>query len=148
MVNPIVQEILASHKSGNLISILKEVQDNRIDLSKEVMMDIAKSVGVSFSDVYEIATFYSFLSTKPIGKNVIRICKSIPCFMKNCDVVIKAVEKELGIKPGEITADKKFSFHLTNCIGACDIAPAMMINKKRYGNLTPEKVAKILDEYK
>ncbi|HGE70991.1 TPA: NADH-quinone oxidoreductase subunit NuoE [Candidatus Poribacteria bacterium] len=148
MVNNVVREILAHHKNGNLISILKEVQDNRIDLSKDVMMDIAKSVGVSFSDVYEIASFYSFLSTEPIGKNVIRICKSIPCFMKSCDVVIKAIEKELGIKPGEITADKKFSFHLTNCIGACDIAPAMMINKKRYGNLTPGKIAQILDEYK
>ena len=147
-MNPIVQETLAHHKNGNLISILKEVQDNRIDLTKDVMMDIARAEEVSFSEVYEIATFYSFISTEPLGKNIIRICKSIPCFMKSSDVVIKAVEKELGIKPGGITADKKFSFHLTNCIGGCDMAPAMMINKKRYGNLTPEKVAQILGEYK
>jgi NADH-quinone oxidoreductase subunit E len=147
-VNPVIQEALTHHKNGNLISILKEVQDSRIDLSKDVMLDIARSVGVSFSEVYEIATFYSFISTKPMGKNVIRICKSIPCFMKSCDTVVATVEKELGIKPGGITNDKKFSFHLTNCIGACDMAPAMMINKKRYGNLTPEKVAQILGEYK
>jgi len=147
-VNSVIQEALTIHKSGNLISILKEVQDQRVDLSKDVMMEIARATGVSFSDVYEIASFYSFISIEPLGRNVIRICKSIPCFMKNSDVIIKTVEKELGIKPGEITGDKKFSFHLTNCIGACDMAPAMMINKKRYGDLTPEKVAKILDEQK
>jgi len=145
-VNSIIQGTLAHN--NNLISILKEVQDQRVDLSKDVMMEIAKSMGVSFSEVYEIATFYSFLSTEPLGKNVIRICKSIPCFMKNCDVIVKTIEKELGIKPGEVTNDKKFSFHLTNCIGACDMAPAMMINKKRYGELTLDKVAKILDEQK
>lgn len=144
----VIQEVLTHHKNGNLISILKEIQDNRIDLSKDVMLEVAKSVGVSFSEVYEIATFYSFISTEPLGKNVIRICKSIPCYLKSSDVVVATIEKELGIKPGEITDDKKFSFHLTNCIGACDMAPAMMINKKRYGNLTPEKVVEILREYK
>jgi NADH:ubiquinone oxidoreductase subunit E len=147
-VDTVIQEVLTHHKNGNLISILKEIQDNRIDLSKDVMLEVAKSVGVSFSEVYEIATFYSFISTEPLGKNVIRICKSIPCYLKSSDVVVATIEKELGIKPGEITDDKKFSFHLTNCIGACDMAPAMMINKKRYGNLTPEKVVEILREYK
>ena len=147
-MNSIIQEALTNHKSGNLISILKEVQDQHVDLSRDVMMEIARNTGVSFSEVDEIATFYSFFSTEPLGKNVIRICKSIPCYMKNCDVIIKTVEKELGIRPDEMTSDKKFSFHLTNCIGACDVAPAMMINKKRYGELTPDKVAKILDEHK
>ncbi|HGJ66498.1 TPA: NADH-quinone oxidoreductase subunit NuoE [bacterium] len=147
-MDTVIQEVLTHHKNGNLISILKEIQDNRIDLSKDVMLEVAKSVGVSFSEVYEIATFYSFISTEPLGKNVIRICKSIPCYLKSSDVIVATIEKELGIKPGEITDDKKFSFHLTNCIGACDMAPAMMINKKRYGNLTPEKVVEILREYK
>jgi NADH:ubiquinone oxidoreductase subunit E len=147
-VNSVIQEALAHNKSGNLISILKEVQDQRVDLSKDVMMEIARNTGVSFSEVYEIATFYSFISTDPLGKNIIRICKSIPCFLKSSDVIVATIEKELGIKPGDITSDKKFSFHLTNCIGACDMAPAMMINKKRYGNQTPDKVAKILGEYK
>ena len=147
-MNSVIQEALAHNKSGNLISILKEVQDQRVDLSKDVMMEIARNTGVSFSEVYEIATFYSFISTDPLGKNIIRICKSIPCFLKSSDVIVAIIEKELGIKPGEITSDKKFSFHLTNCIGACDMAPAMMINKKRYGDLTPDTVAKILGEYK
>lgn len=144
----IVREILNKHKNGNLISILKEVQDRRVYLSNEIMRDVAKELDVSFNDVYEIATFYSFLSTEPLGKNVIMICKSTPCFLKNCDVIVKTVEKELGIKPGGITDDGKFSLHLTNCVGACDKSPAMLINKKVYGNLTAEKVAKILDQIK
>lgn len=144
----IIREILNKHKNGNLISILKEVQDRRLYLSNEIMHNIARELNVSYNDVYEIATFYSFLSTKPLGKNVIRICKSTPCFLKNCDVIIKTVENELGIKPGEMTNDGKFSLHLTNCIGACDKSPAMLINKNVYGNLTVDKVAKILDKMK
>ncbi len=148
MVEAIIHEIVNKHKNGNLIKILKEVQDRRLYLSNEIMHDVAKELNVSFNDVYEIATFYSFLSTEPSGKNVIRICKSTPCFLKNCDVIVKTVEKELGIKPGEMTDDGKFSLHLTNCIGACDKSPAMMINKEVYGNLTTDKVAKILDQMK
>lgn len=144
----IIREILNKHKSGNLISILKEVQDRRLYLSSEIMHNIARELNVSYNDVYEIATFYSFLSTKPLGKNVIRVCKSTPCFLKNCDVIIKTVENELGIKPGEMTNDGKFSLHLTNCIGACDKSPAMLINKNVYGNLTVDKIAKILDKMK
>lgn len=144
-----VQEVLAHHeKDGNLISILKDIQDERMYLTNEIMKDIAEGLGITLGEVYEIATFYSFLSTEPLGKNVIRVCKSTPCFLKNYEFVVKAVEKDLGIKPGEITEDGKFSLHLTNCIGACDESPAMMINKKRYGNLTPDKIAQILSEYK
>lgn len=142
----IIREILNKHKNGNLISILKEVQDKRLYLSNEIMHDVAKELNVSFNDVHEIATFYSFLSTEPIGKNVIMVCKSTPCFLKNCDIIIKTVEKELGIKPGEMTNDGNFSLHLTNCIGACDKSPAMLINKNVYGNLTVDKVARILDQ--
>ena len=145
-MDTVVQEVL-NHQT-NLISILKEIQDRRIYLSKEVMRDVARGLNIAFNDVFEIATFYSFLSTKPLGENVIRICKSTPCFMKNCDVIVKTVEEELGIKPGDMTADRKFSLQLTNCIGACDKSPAMMINKKTYGNLTSENVMRILGGYK
>lgn len=144
----VVQEILVRHgKGGSLVAILKEVQDKCAYLSEDAMIDVARGLNVPVSEVYEVATFYSFLSPWPLGDNVIRICKSTPCFLKNCDTVVKAVEKELGISIGETTEDGKFSLQLTNCIGACDMAPAMMVNKETYGNLTPEKVARILSEY-
>jgi len=148
-VEGVVQEVLDRHKKdGSLVSILKEVQDRYGYLTQDAMLDIARGLGVSAGEVYEVATFYSFLSTKPLGRNTIKICKSAPCFLKNCDIIIKTVEKELGINPGEVTEDGKFSLQLTNCIGACDMAPAVMINKKTYGNLTPDKIARILSEHK
>jgi len=148
-VDRIVQEILAQHgKGGSLVTILKEVQDRCMYLSENAMTDVARSLGISAGEVYAVATFYSFLSPKPLGENTIRICRSTPCFLKNCETVVKTVERELGISVGETTGDGKFSLQLTNCIGACDMAPAMMINKRTHGNLTPDKIARILGEYK
>jgi len=148
-VDRVVQEVLTRHgKGGSLVTILKEVQDEHAYLSKDAMIDIARGLSISAGEVYEVATFYSLLSAKPLGENTIRICKSTPCFLKNCEAIVKTVEKELGISINETTTDRKFSLQLTNCIGACDMAPAMMINKKTYGNLSPDKIARILSEYK
>jgi NADH-quinone oxidoreductase subunit E len=131
-----------------LLVLLKEAQSKFGYLSEEVMAELAKSTGVSISDVYGVATFYSFLSTKIQGRNVIRVCRSLPCFLKNSEMIIKSVAQEIGINPGETTPDGRFSFELTNCIGACDRAPAMMINNDVYGDLTPTKIAQILKSYK
>ncbi len=131
----------------NLLVLLKEVQSRHGYLPSELLVDIANSLGISISEAYGVATFYSFLSTKPQGRNVIRICKSLPCFLKNSQMIIQSVEREIRIKLGETTPDGRFSFQLTNCIGACDKAPAMMINDEVYGDLTPKKMAGILQRY-
>ncbi len=130
-----------------LLVLLKEAQNKAGYLSEEVMAELAESLSMSISAVYGVATFYSFLSTKPLGRNVIRICKNLPCYLKNSQMIIKSVEDEIGIKPGGATPDGKFSFQLTNCIGACDRAPAMMINYDVYGDLTPREIAQILKSY-
>jgi NADH-quinone oxidoreductase E subunit len=132
---------------GRLLVLLEAAQDKSAHVSREVITELAESTGLSVGEVYGVASFYSFLSTKPKGRHVIRICKSLPCLLKNAQVIIDGVRQELGIKPGETTADGKFSFELTNCIGACDKAPAMMINSDVHGNLTPKKIAKILKTY-
>jgi len=131
-----------------LLELLIETQHKFGYLSGELLVEIAESLGLSVSEVYGVATFYSFLSAKPQGRNVIRVCKSVPCFLKSSQLIIESVEKELGIKPGETTPDSRFSFELTNCIGACDKAPAMMINGDVYGDLTSEKISEILAGYK
>ena len=145
----VVQEVLDCHgKDASLVTILREVQDKFAGLPRDAMIHIAQGLGISTSEVYEVATFYSFLSAEPLGENVIRICRSTPCFLKNSEAVVKTIEKELGIGVGETTDDGKFSLQLTNCIGACDKAPAMMVNKKTYGNLTADKTIKILSKYR
>ena len=148
-MSKIQQEISIQGKEQHeLLEVLKEVQNRFGYLSGESLVEIANSLSLPVSEVYGVASFYSFLATKPQGRNVIRICKSLPCFLKNSDIIVESIKKELGIKPGETTPDGRFSFELTNCIGACDKAPAMMINHDVYGDLTPGRISQILEEYK
>ena len=148
-MNKIRGEISAQGKGreGLLVS-LEEAQNKFGYLPEELMVELAKTLDISISDVYGVATFYSFLSTKPLGRNVIRVCKSLPCYLKHYQSIIESVEKEIGIKPGETTPDGRFSFQLANCIGLCDRAPAMMINNDAHVDLTPEKISQILKAYK
>ena len=132
----------------DLLTLLVEAQNESGYLSQEFMAELAKSLDISISEVYGVATFYSFLSTKPQGRNVIRICQSLPCFLKNGLTIVESVGKEIGIKLGETTPDSRFSFELTNCIGACDKAPAMIINNDVHADLTPKKISQILKGYK
>jgi len=135
-------------KRDELILKLKEAQSRFGYISREVITTLAESFSLPVNEVYGIASFYSFLSIKPLGRNIIRVCKSLPCYLKNGEMIIDSVAKELGIKPGETTQDGRFSFELTNCIGRCDGAPAMMINQDAHTDLTPEKIADILKKYK
>ena len=132
----------------DLLVLLEEAQSKYGCVSGEFITEVAQALAIPVSEVYGVATFYSFLSTRPQGRNIIRICKSLPCYLKNSQMVIESVAAELGIKPGETTPDGAFSFELTNCIGACDRAPAMLINSDVHGELTPVKISKILKSYK
>ena len=132
----------------DLIELLKEAQQRFGYVPEEVMTELAQSLEIPINEVYGVASFYSFLSIKPLGRNVIRICQSLRCYLKYCQTIVETVEKELGIKPGETTPDGRFSFQLTNCIGLCDRAPAMMINNDAHVDLTPEKISQILQNYK
>jgi len=131
----------------NVLVLLEAAQNEHGYVPEKTIAEVAKSLSISKSDVYGVASFYSFLSTRPLGRNIIRVCRSLPCYLQNSRMVMEGVAKELGIKPGETSADNKFSFELTNCIGACDKAPAMLINSDVYGNLTPEKISQILKSY-
>ena len=132
----------------NVLVLLEETQSKFGCVPEESIAEVAQSLNISQSEVYGVATFYSFLSTRPLGRNVIRVCKSLPCYLKNSLMIIESVGNELGVKPGETTPENKFSFELTNCIGACDKAPAMLINSDVHGDLTPGKISQILQSYK
>jgi NADH:ubiquinone oxidoreductase subunit E/Pyruvate/2-oxoacid:ferredoxin oxidoreductase delta subunit len=131
-----------------LLNLLEERQRTDGSLSEASLSGIAGDLNLPLSEVYGVASFYAFLSTKPQGKNVIRICKSLPCYLKNAPMIMESVSQNIGITPGQTTADGRFSFELTNCIGACDEAPAMLINDKVHGSLTPGKIADILKSYR
>ena len=129
----------------DLLALLRDEQEKARHIDEQFIEQTAQSMGLSIGEVYGVATFYHFLSTRPLGRNVIRVCKSIPCYLKSSQLVVETVQAELGIAPGETTLDGRFSLQLTNCIGACDQAPAMLLNHDLHGNLTPDKIAQILE---
>ena len=131
-----------------MLVMIQRAQSQFGYVPEEFITELAQSLNVSVSEVYGVVTFYSFLSAKPMGRNVIRICKSLPCYLKSSKMIIESIADELGIKPGETTPDGRFSFQLTNCIGACDRAPAMLINNDIHTDLTPEKIPQVLKSYR
>ena len=127
-----------------LLALLRDEQEKAGYISERFIQQTAQSTGLSIGEVYGVATFYHFLSIKPLGRNIIRVCKSIPCYLKSSQLVVETIQTELGLTPGETTPDGRFSFQFVNCIGACDQAPAMLLNHDLHGNLTPDKIAQIL----
>ena len=130
-----------------LLEMIKAEQLNAGHVSETFIAATAETLGLSVGEVYGVTTFYSFLSTKPAGKHMIRVCKSVPCCMKDAEMIIDWIKAELAIDPGETTADSRFSFELINCIGACDLAPAMLIDDMVFGPLTREKISEILKSF-
>ncbi len=149
-----VQEMIINlankHGSGreSLIPILQAIVEKQNFLSEEAMNEIAEQLDISAAQVFGTASFYSFLDTKPRGKYIIRVCKSIIAEMKGKKEIIKTLENSLKIKVGQTTSDKMFSLLETNDIGWSDQEPSMLINEIPYTNLTPEKVITIINEYR
>jgi len=139
---------MPSRDREELLSTLKQAQAEHTHLSREVMTEISRSLEIPLGEVFGVATFYSFLSTGPRGRNIIMICKSVPCYLKNSAMIVESLANEIGIGVGETTADGRFSFEWTNCIGACDSAPAMLVNGDVHGDLTPGKISRILKSYR
>lgn len=140
-------EKLTTKGQEQLLSLLQAEHERNGHISEQFIEQTAILLGLSISEVYGVATFYHLLSIKPLGRNVIRVCKCIPCYLKSSQLVVETIQKELGISPGETTSDGRFSFQLTNCIGACDQAPSMLLNHDLHGCLTPAKIVKILQAY-
>jgi len=141
----IIQNIGTTQDKLIEILIAVQAQSKEHYISEEQLNMISKFLNIPLSKVYGVASFYSMFSTKKKGKYVIEICNSGPCYVKNSTQIVKALEELLNIKVGEMTPDGLFSIEYISCFGACHIAPAIRINDEIYGNLTSEKVAKIIE---
>jgi NADH:ubiquinone oxidoreductase subunit E/NAD-dependent dihydropyrimidine dehydrogenase PreA subunit len=131
----------------DLLNRLKQAQAGDGCVSQDAMKRIAGETGLPLNEIYGVATFYSFLSTEPLGRNVVRVCSNVSCSMSDAGMIVQSVKKEIGIAPGETTSDRRYSLELTNCIGACDMAPAMMVNSDVHGHLTAVKISDVLKSY-
>jgi NADH-quinone oxidoreductase subunit E len=134
----------------NLLSILHDIQNASPEhyLSDADLRAVADFLGLAYSFVYGVATFYSMYSLKPRGRNLIRVCQSPPCHLLGSSTISRELIKLLNIGFGETTADKLFTLEMTSCLGVCGVAPAMMVNDRVYGNLTAERIAGIIEDFR
>ena len=130
------------------IDALKIVQQHRGWVSDESVKDIAQVLRISGEEVDSVATFYSRIYRKPVGRNVILVCDSVSCMILGYESVYKYISKKLGIIFGGTTSDGRFTLLPISCLGDCDNAPAMMINYDHFNRLTIEKIDEILELYK
>ena len=142
--------ILNHQKDGQkaLMQVLQEAQAIYGYLPLEVQREVSKGLGISVAEVYGVVSFYSFFSLVPRGEYVVSICLGTACYVKGAQKILEKVESELGIKAGQCTNDQKFSISACRCVGACGLAPVIMINEDVYGRLTPEEIPAILAKYK
>ena len=144
-----LKEFIDIEKSqpGALMPVLQKAQEIYGYLPVEVQSMVADGLGISLSEVYGVATFYSQFSLNPKGIYQISICLGTACYVKGADKILEALESRLGIKCGECTPDGAFSLDSCRCVGACGLAPVMMINDDVYGRMTEDQIDDILKKY-
>jgi [NiFe] hydrogenase diaphorase moiety large subunit len=133
---------------SSLLPILQAVERKYRYIPGFAMQEIALLLDIHPVEVYSVVTFYSFLHSKPRGRNIVRLCRTIICDISGKENVESAITRELGISFGETTPDKRITLEYTNCLGMCDQGPAMMVNDKVYTRLSPEKAVELLNEIK
>lgn len=134
-------------KEGNLIMILHAAQEIYGYLPLELQKFIALRMGLPLSKVYGVVGFYSFFSTEERGKHTIHICMGTACYVRGAAKLVEAFEERLYVKVGGVTADKKFTLDVARCIGACGLAPAIMVDDDVYQQVTPGAVGSIVSNY-
>ncbi|HZR66322.1 MAG TPA: NAD(P)H-dependent oxidoreductase subunit E [Terriglobales bacterium] len=135
-------------KRSVLVPTLLFAQDEVGFLSDEVIAEIAQRLDLTVLDVHNVISYYSMLTTKPRGKFNVQVCTNISCLLRGADDLMERCEKKLGVAHKGVTRDGLFSLEEVECIGACSWAPAVQVNYDFHENLTPEKMDKVLDEYR
>ncbi|MFC0878300.1 NADH-quinone oxidoreductase subunit NuoE [Saccharicrinis sp. FJH2] len=145
-----IKKICAEFRNdkGELINVLHKAQEHFGYLPAEVQELIAAELKMSVAKVYGVVTFYSFFTMVPKGKNPISICTGTACYVRGAENVLDEFKKQLSIEVGEVTTDGEFSLSCLRCVGACGLAPVVMVGEKTYGRVAPEMVADIIAEYK
>ncbi|CAN2045462.1 NADH-quinone oxidoreductase subunit E [Candidatus Magnetomoraceae bacterium gMMP-1] len=145
-IDNIIQEY--KNKSGSLIATLRECQNVVGYLPVELLDYISDELNIARSRVFGVATFYSLFSMKPKGRHNVRVCMGTACYVKGIKEVVARITNEYNINMDETTPDKRFSFESVRCLGACGLAPVALIDNDTYGDINPERMLKLLEQYK
>jgi NADH:ubiquinone oxidoreductase 24 kD subunit len=147
----LIQEVLSRYPDAaedSLITLLQEVQEACGYLSRDAILSIGRHLDLPASKIYGVATFYNQFRFYPLGRVHIQICRGTACHVKGSKAVLDAIARELDIAEGETTPDGAFSYETLACIGACGLAPAIMINGELRAKVTPESIPALLKEYR
>jgi len=141
-----IEDLVKQHGNtrSSLLEILQSIEKKHNHISDFAQQEVARVLNIHPVEVYSVISFYSFLHSKPRGRNIVRLCRTISCNLKGQKNIETAVKKELGINFGETTKDRRITLEYTNCLGLCDQSPAMLVNERVYGKLDPETAVKIL----
>ena len=145
-----LMDILADYRKdprGALIPVLQKAQGVYGYLPKPVLEVIARELNIPIAEVFGVVTFYSQFHLNPRGKNIIRCCQGTACHVRGAAGILDAISSHLNIKPGGTTKDLNFTLETVACLGACGLAPVMMVNDQTHGRLTPADSPGILDSY-
>ncbi len=144
-----VDAVILRYKSrpGSLIPVLEEVQEAIGYLPKSIQKRVALGLTIPFSEVYGVVTFYSFFTMKPRGKHTIRCCLGTACYVRGGKKIMEKLTQELAINPGDTTDDRRFSLETVRCLGACGLAPVMMVGADTFRQVKPTKISSVIQDY-
>jgi NADH:ubiquinone oxidoreductase subunit E len=144
-----LEEVIAQHRNRprDLIMALHKAQNLFGYLPKRVQELVAERLNVSLNEVYGVITFYNFFSTVPQGRHGVKVCLGTACYVRGSQAVLDRAQKELGIKVGDTTDDRRYSLGVVRCIGACGLAPAMLVDEDVYGRVKTTGIMDILEKY-
>ena len=145
-----LDEILLDYKGerSDIIPILQDIQLNFGYLPENMILTVSKFTGVPESEIYGVATFYTQFRFSPIGKKHIMVCKGTACHVKGASKIMEGIERQLGIKEGEITPDHEYSLESVGCLGCCALAPCTMVNEKVESEITLRSLKKLFSKLK
>ncbi|MFT3739724.1 MAG: NADH-quinone oxidoreductase subunit NuoE [Breznakibacter sp.] len=148
LIDQIIKRYPEGRQKSALLPVLHIAQaENNGWLSPEVMDYVASLLGIQPIEVYEVATFYSMFNLKPVGNCVIEVCQTGPCWLKGSEEILKHFEQRLGIKPGETTADGRFTLKTVECLAACGNAPVIQVGTEYHEDMTKEKADHLLRQW-
>tara|TARA_B100001769_G_scaffold166438_1_gene130914 strand:- start:272 stop:754 length:483 start_codon:yes stop_codon:yes gene_type:complete len=150
LIDNVLKKFPADRKKSAIIESLLILQHHNSGyVTRDMMHELSNYLSVSEIEIYEVATFYTMINTKPVGKNIIAVCNNVSCMLRGSDQILSHIEKKLNIKVGESTSDNKFFLKdEVECLAACNGAPMMQINHKNYENISIEQVDKIIENLK
>lgn len=135
------------HDSGLLVSVLQDVQSEYNYLPRVALEEVSQSLAIPLTQVYSVATFFKAFSLKPRGRHQVNVCLGTACHVRGAVRVLEAIERELGIKPGETTKDLGYTLETVNCVGACALGPIVVVNGEHIGEMKTERVKPLLSNY-